>query len=198
MSFKENNIPWNKGRKTGTQTEEHKQKLSDKRKGRKVSEETKKKISETRKKKGLNNKDFCSNRKGKTHSNETKEKISQARNKFLLENPDKHPWKNWNQKSLPCEMFKDYLKELNIDFEEEVSISTERHFSVDILIKNTNLIIEINGNQHYNNDGSLKKYYQDRHDFIKNLGYNIIELHYSIAFNKSIALDIINKNIVYS
>lgn len=130
--------------------------------------------------------------KGKKLSDEHKKKISESRKKWLVENPDKHPWK-FKKKSVPCEFFKEKLKNENIKFEEEVSISTERHYSVDILLPDYNLIIEINGNQHYNSDKTLTKYYQERHDFIKNLGWEILEVHYSSVYNSHFIIEAIKK-----
>ena len=113
----------------------------------------------------------------------TKLKISEARKSWLANNPDKHPWKN-KQKSIPCEKFKSFLLEKNIFFIEEALISKERFYSVDILIPDFNSIIEINGNQHYNSKGELKKYYEDRNLFIRELGWNVYEIHYSLVYDK--------------
>lgn len=41
----------------------------------------------------------------------------------------------------------------------------------------------INGNQHYNSDGTLTAYYQERHDLIVASGWKLVELHYSSAYN---------------
>jgi uncharacterized protein YydD (DUF2326 family) len=46
--------------------------------------------------------------------------------------------------------------------------------------------IEINGNQHYNSDKTLKTYYQNRHDLIVADGWKLYELHYSFVFSKEI------------
>jgi very-short-patch-repair endonuclease len=43
--------------------------------------------------------------------------------------------------------------------------------------------LEINGQQHYNSDGTLKDYYQNRHDLIESKGWQIIEIHYSQCFS---------------
>jgi very-short-patch-repair endonuclease len=117
-------------------------------------------------------------------SEEEKIEISKRRKKWLSENPEKHPWKkNTKFKSIPCEFLKNNLKELNIEFFEEVTISKEKNYSADILIPSKNLIIEVNGNQHYDKLGKLIPYYQERHDFISALGWKILEIHYSLAFN---------------
>lgn len=128
------------------------------------------------------------------HTEKTKKILSEKRKKWLDDNPDKHPWRKKNKfKSIPCEYLKNYLKSLNIKYEEESIVSNIKNYSVDILIPNKNLIIEVNGNQHYNKDGTLKKYYKERHDHIKNKGFNIIEMHYSLVYNEDLVNNILNK-----
>lgn len=142
----------------------------------------------------------CGNSKCKSQIQKNKiipeavrKKISKSRKKFLKENPEKHVWKNNNKFiSMPCEYVKKILIKNNINFVEEFSISNIRHYSVDILITEKNLIIEVNGNQHYDKNGKLKEYYQIRHDFIKSLGFNIIELPYYQAYDEIQILKIVN------
>lgn len=119
------------------------------------------------------------------HSEIEKEKISNARKKYLRENPDKHPWKrNSKFKSNPCELVKKKLNDNNIIFIDEYQPSDEKFYSLDIAFPNKKIAIEINGNQHYNNDGTLKEYYQIRHNFFENIGWKIIEIHYSMVYDK--------------
>lgn len=138
--------------------------------------------------------------KNKRLSESTKKLISHKRKLFLNENPDKHPWKNNEKfKSKPCEYLKNILTKNNIRYIEEVKISNTRNYSVDILIPDKNLIIEVNGNQHYDKNGKLKEYYQNRHDYIKSKGFNIIEIPYYSVFNENFIKDIIaykNTNII--
>ena len=127
------------------------------------------------------------------HTEETKKKMSDNRKKYLKDNPDKHPWKKDTKfKSLPCENFKKVLDELNIKYLPEHTPSDERAFSSDISLPQYKIAIEINGNQHYNRDGSLQSYYQERHDFISNIGYEVHELHYSLFFDKEKMINLIN------
>lgn len=123
----------------------------------------------------------------KGHSEKTKKEISKIRKKFLSENPDKHPWKN-NKKfiSAPCELLKKKLLDANIIFVEEHQPLSDRYFSIDIAFPYKKLGIEINGNQHYNKNGSLKKYYQDRHNLIERDGWKLIEIHYLDVFKDNI------------
>jgi len=122
---------------------------------------------------------------------ETKEKISTLRKNWLKSNPDKHPWRN-KSKSIPCEKFKEFLNSKKIFFIEEVLISKERFYSVDILIPQYNSVVEINGNQHYEATGLLKKYYNDRNFFIKSKGWNVYEIHYSLVYNLEYCESILN------
>lgn len=134
-------------------------------------------------KKGKLNKEKWKIKKQK-HSDETKDKISKIRKEWLSNNPDKHPWKSMGKfKSKPCEKFKEFLRENNIIFTEEVNISKERNYSVDILIEEYSTIVEINGNQHYDLDGNLSSYYLERHNYIESLGWNVFEIHYKSVYN---------------
>jgi hypothetical protein len=116
---------------------------------------------------------------------EQKDNLSTKRKEFLKNNPDKHPWKNNDKfKSLPCIKVKEFLKSKNIDFIEEYPPEIEgRFFSIDIAFPDKMVALEINGNQHYEKDGSLKPYYQERHDLLIENGWNVFEIHYSACFN---------------
>ena len=123
--------------------------------------------------------DFSKSFKNKKHSNETKKKLSESRIKYLIENPDKHPWKNNDKfRSIPCEILKDILRKNGFKFKEEWNPIPNRFYSTDIAFPLYKICIEVNGEQHYNRSGSLKKYYRDRHNLIKNNGWEIIEIHY--------------------
>jgi hypothetical protein len=123
----------------------------------------------------------------------TKVLISEKRKKFLQDYPEKHPWKNKNKKnSIPCNNVKRYLDERNIKYIEEFSPSKNRAFSIDIAFPHLKIGIEVNGNQHYDNSGRLKQYYQNRHDFIENLGWKLIEVHYSQCFSNDTIEKFIN------
>ena len=133
---------------------------------------------------------------GKTkivHTEETKRKISVARKNYFKNNPDKHNWKS-NEKfvSNPCENFKMILDELGINYISEFTPLEDRFFSIDIALPEKRIGIEINGNQHYESDGTLKKYYNDRHNLIESSGWKLYELHYSICYNKDVVLNVIN------
>ena len=116
---------------------------------------------------------------------EEKKNISDRMKLFYKEHPEKHVWKRAEKlKSKPCEEFKKFLKEKGYDFLEEVSVVKDRNYSVDICFPNLMLILEINGNQHYDLlKGCLKPYYQERHDVIVNLGWEVVEIPYNQSYN---------------
>ena len=94
----------------------------------------------------------------KVMSDEEKNCVRIGRIKYLKENPDKHPWKkNDKFKSKPCEKFKKMLIDNDIYFIDEYQPSDDRFYSIDVAFPNKKFGIEINGNQHYNNDGTLKE-----------------------------------------
>src|SRR5574343_105634 len=94
-------------------------------------------------------------------------------------------------KSEVCKKYNIYYK--LIRYAEEHNLLNSKLYNINTKMKEDTTIIEINGNQHYNSDGTLKEYYQVRHKYIKNLGWNIIELHYSLVYNKDIYKNIIEK-----
>lgn len=137
-------------------------------------------------------------------SEETKKKISNARKKYLAEHKDEHVWKRHNKfTSKPCEILKDFLKSKNISFIEEYTPLDDYNFSLDIAWPDIKVAIEVNGNQHYNRDGSLKNYYQNRHNILENNGWTIFEIHYTKCYNINIndfsdilSLDIYDKEYI--
>lgn len=121
----------------------------------------------------------------KNCSEECKRKsLSEKRKKFLADNPDSHPWRQPDKKiSIPCENVKKYLTDRGIDFIPEYQPLDDRFFSIDIAFPQIKVGIEINGMQHYNSDGTLKPYYQERHDLITSAGWKLIEVFYTECFS---------------
>ena len=117
-------------------------------------------------------------------NNDQKQRISVSRKKWMSENVDKHPWKKSTKfVSVPCEFLKKKLKDIGLIFEEEWTPLTDRYFSIDIAFPNVKIGIEVNGEQHYNRDGSLRDYYQKRHDLIESNGWKLFELHYAKVYD---------------
>jgi len=113
-----------------------------------------------------------------------KEEQSRRRKEFLKDNPDKHPWKNNSKfKSKPCEVLKEKLVGAGINYVEEYNPLVDRQFAIDIAFPDVKVGIEVNGNQHYNKDGTLRDYYQNRHDLITESGWLLIEIPYKRVFN---------------
>ena len=117
---------------------------------------------------------------------EERRRLSEKRKDFLKEHPDEHPWKNNDKfKSQPCEDLKNYLREKGYSFEEEVCVVPDRNYAVDICFKDFMLIIEINGNQHYDLEKQcLLPYYQERHNEIESLGWTVLEIPYNQSYKK--------------
>lgn len=97
-----------------------------------------------------------------------------------------------HRKSIPCEELKRNLKEKGFVFSEEFRPLENRLFRLDIAFPEKKIAIEVNGNQHYENRGKLKPYYQERHDLIESAGWKLQELHYSLCFDE----DFINSFLV--
>ena len=57
---------------------------------------------------------------------------------------------------------------------------------VDFINFTKKIAIEVNGEQHYNRDGTLRKYYQERHDLIESAGWKLLELHYKDCYNEDV------------
>ena len=120
---------------------------------------------------------------GRLHNEETKEKLSEIRRKWLQDNPDLHPWKrNDKFKSVPCEVLKACLRDSGLQFEEEYTPLQDRSFAVDIAFPEARIAVEVNGEQHYNRDGTLRTYYRERHELIEKCGWHVVELHYTKCY----------------
>jgi hypothetical protein len=117
-------------------------------------------------------------------TNEQRDRVRLGRIKYLKDNPDKHPWKRKSKKkSIPCEKLKLILRDNGLIFNEEYTpLESNRFYSMDISFIKSKIGIEVNGNQHYNSDGTLKEYYRIRNDHFISLGWKIIEVHYSKVY----------------
>ena len=126
-------------------------------------------------------------RSGKKHTDEAKALLSEKRKQWLKENPDLHPWKKSTKfVSEPCEYLKRLLLQNSFNFVAEFSPLEDRFFAIDIVFPDLLFGIEVNGEQHYNRDRTLKKYYQERHDLIESKGWRILELHYTECYNHDV------------
>lgn len=116
---------------------------------------------------------------------EEKKMLSEKRKAYLKEHSDEHPWKrNTKFKSEPCEHLKNILKQ-KFEFEEEYTDSRwEHNYSIDVAFLDKKLAIEVNGNQHYTNEGKLNTYFQNRHDYLVKQGWIVLEVHYSWCYKE--------------
>ena len=137
-------------------------------------------------KKHLNDCKFTPSFLGKHHTEKTKKTVSEKRKLFLKNNPEKHPWKK-NSKfiSVPCQILKKKLREKKYVFVEEYTDKNwDKNYSLDIAFLEKKIAIEVNGNQHYEKNGDLKEYYKQRHLFLENKGWTILEFHYTFCFKE--------------
>lgn len=118
------------------------------------------------------------------HSEETKKKLSIAAKKWIKEYPEKFfLYKKDKRISKPCQEFKKVLKDMEIQFVEEFPPNVPgRNFSIDIAFPDKMIALEINGTFHYEKNGNLKPYYQERHDLIESLGWKVYEIPYYLCY----------------
>ena len=139
---------------------------------------------------------ICKNQRhsGFTFTDKEKQQISNSIKLYKKQHPEAHNWKNKNKfDSKYCNYVKEFLTNNNITFIDEYNdISCDHHYRIDIAIISKKIGIEINGNQHYNRDGTLSEYYQFRHDYLVNKGWNIIEIIYTKTTNIAVLNDILN------
>lgn len=122
---------------------------------------------------------------GRPHSDEEKKLISEKRKEYLATHPDEHVWKRHSKfTSVPCNDLKEFLRFNNYSFIEEASIIPDRNFAVDICFPDKMIVVEVNGNQHYDiSTMELSSYYQERHDIIESFGWTVIEVPYNKAYS---------------
>lgn len=140
----------------------------------------------------------------KVLSEEHKQKIRESLQRWKEEN--KELFLNYSRKKSICsENFKNYLRQNNIDFIEEYSPYIERLYSLDIAFPDEKIAIEINGSQHYDENGELNEYTLNKQKFFEERGWKIIQIYYKWCYgilekNKQITnifdLPIHNKNYV--
>lgn len=123
--------------------------------------------------------------KGKHLSEEHKEKLRKSYYKWTSENREKF-LKYSSGQSEPCEFFKELLRKNNIDFiEEYIPYWEERGYRLDIAFPDEKIGIEINGTQHYDEDGNLNKSTLDKQVFFEERGWKIIQIYYKDVYKEN-------------
>lgn len=125
--------------------------------------------------------------KGRKMTDDVKKKISSSRKEYLKNNKDKHNWSIYRgHETLPEKKFREFLKSVpNIKvYQYYKSSDWDRFYEMDFAIIENKICFEINGNQHYDSNGDLSEYFQERHDYFVNKGWKIFEIHYSKCFNE--------------
>lgn len=132
-------------------------------------------------------KEIYKNYSPKPISEETRKKLSDSLKRYFAENKDKHPWKNSKKFiSAPCEFLKNELRQRNIQFVEEYTPFDDYAYAIDISWPDIKIGIEVNGNQHYNSDFTLKEYYQKRHNIFEERGWKLFEIYYKHVYSLNI------------
>ncbi len=128
----------------------------------------------------------------KSHSEETKKILSEKRKAYLATH--KHNWSRYsNKESLPEQKFRELIEKSNFKLKQYyIPPESSRFYELDFAHLESKTGFEINGNQHYNNDGTLKDYYKQRQQHFIDLGWKIVEIHYSICFKEELLNSIIS------
>jgi very-short-patch-repair endonuclease len=126
---------------------------------------------------------------------EKRKKQAEIVSNYLKTNKSKWGGSYRNSESLPEKKFKEIISTYDLDtYQWYKSEEFERLFEIDFAIPSLKIGFEINGNQHYNSDGSLTEYYQNRHDIIESKNWKLIEIPYLLCFNEDYIRDIIEKS----
>ena len=115
--------------------------------------------------------------KSRVTSDETKLKISLSRKKYLLENTDKVPYllNHSSKESYPEKYFTELFDRENIIVEKKYRIGL---YELDFCISDKKIDIEIDGNQHYNDEKIVQSDIRRNEFLIKN-GWDIIRINWS-------------------
>lgn len=133
-----------------------------------------------------------------SHTKESKLKISSKRKEYLEKSKKNHNWSLCHGRQSDPELkFQTVLEELRIEYcPEYTPEESKRFYRIDFAILNGKIGFEINGNQHYTDAtrGKLKKYYLERQKYLESLGWTMINIHYSLAYDKNKILEILTEN----
>lgn len=120
--------------------------------------------------------------------------VLSVKRKAYLARTERAPWQTSGyHKSIPCEKMKKAMRLSGLTpVEEHCPLKSEgRFYSIDISFPDIKLGIEINGRQHYDGQGDLLPYYQDRHTLITQAGWTLVEIPYARASSVVFTQDLI-------
>lgn len=141
----------------------------------------------------------CANKASSSpHTDEMKKHLSQKRKEYLNKNKDKHNWSLYHsQETEPERIFREVLETINdIQFYQYyIPKEADRFYELDFSIPELKIDFEVNGQQHYDEEGNLAPYYQERHDYLEDLGWKVIEIHYSLCYNKEKIKEIVSQTL---
>jgi very-short-patch-repair endonuclease len=123
-------------------------------------------------------------------SAESREKMRKSRIRYLESH--EHNWSFNHKISFPCNKFKDELRKNGISFIEEYRPLLDHFYQIDIAFPDKKIGIEVNGNQHYNEDKTLAPYYQKRKEEIEKVGWKLYDFHFSLFYRKNKIHEIID------
>jgi very-short-patch-repair endonuclease len=113
-----------------------------------------------------------------------KQKASIKRKQWLESNKNKHNWR-YKSETYPEKIFREWLKSEDLEFIAEYTPDNfDRFFRIDFAFPTIKLAIELNGNQHYNPDGSFKKHHLERQHYIEEKGWRVLNIRSFLVIKK--------------
>lgn len=110
------------------------------------------------------------------HSNNTKKRMSDSRKAWLKKNKDKHNWR-YHKETYPEKIFREWCETLDVKIIAEYTPEDfERNYRIDFAVIDKKIAIEINGEQHYDRQGHLRSYYQERQQYVTSKGWTIFDI----------------------
>ena len=115
--------------------------------------------------------------KGKHLPEEMKNKISKSCSKFYEEHPDKCSWvlSHSSKISYPEQYFKDLFEkeQINLKYHKQIG-----KYQLDFFNDEYKICVEIDGEQHYNSEKSIKRD-KNRTLYLESLGWKVIRIRWS-------------------
>ena len=138
---------------------------------------------------------------GRKLTKETKEKLSKSRKEGLANGSIPHNWsgRKTNPESHAEQKFREALIKCGVSAHQfYVPPENDRFYELDFAIIDKKINWEINGLFHYKSGGTydtLASRYQERHDYLVNKGWRVIEINYSESLVEGSYESIIRKTL---